>query len=68
MLNLVSDFQQDKPLVLNPKFVDGVKRTLCDSTLDKVRLLLTAMFDCYRSQQALIECSCFAFIRNLLQR
>ncbi|KAJ8643267.1 hypothetical protein MRB53_005015, partial [Persea americana] len=35
MLNLVSDFQQDKPLVLNPKFVDGVKRTLCDSTLDK---------------------------------
>ena len=36
MLNLVADFQQNKPLTLNPKFVHGVKSILCDSTLDKV--------------------------------
>lgn len=35
MLNLVTDFQQNKPLVLNPKFVDGLKSILCDSSLDK---------------------------------
>ncbi|PSS11393.1 Puromycin-sensitive aminopeptidase [Actinidia chinensis var. chinensis] len=35
MLNLVADFQQNKPLTLNPKFVHGVKSILCDSTLDK---------------------------------
>ncbi|PSS04188.1 Puromycin-sensitive aminopeptidase [Actinidia chinensis var. chinensis] len=35
MLNLVADFQQNKPLNLNPKFVHGVKSILCDSTLDK---------------------------------
>ncbi|KAJ9147935.1 hypothetical protein P3X46_030048 [Hevea brasiliensis] len=36
MLNLVADFQQKKPLVLNPKFVHGLKSILCDSSLDKV--------------------------------
>ncbi|KAL5718632.1 membrane alanyl aminopeptidase [Ranunculus cassubicifolius] len=35
MLNLVTDFQQNKPLALNPKFVAGVKSMLCDPTLDK---------------------------------
>lgn len=36
ILNLVADFQQNKSLVLNPKFVDGIKRILKDSSLDKV--------------------------------
>lgn len=44
MLSLVCDFQQNKPLVLNPKFVDGVKSILCDTTLDKVRLRPSAKF------------------------
>ncbi|XP_027340203.1 puromycin-sensitive aminopeptidase isoform X3 [Abrus precatorius] len=35
MLNLVDDLQHNKPLVLNPNFVDGFKRILCDSSLDK---------------------------------
>ncbi|KAL6501710.1 Puromycin-sensitive aminopeptidase [Orobanche gracilis] len=35
MLGLVSDFQHNKPLVLNPQFVRGVKSILCDSNLDK---------------------------------
>ncbi|KAF1872733.1 hypothetical protein Lal_00016570 [Lupinus albus] len=35
MLNLVDDFQHDKPLVLNPNFVDGFKRILSNSSLDK---------------------------------
>ncbi|CAA0812156.1 Peptidase M1 family protein [Striga hermonthica] len=35
MLSLVSDYQQNKPLVLNPQFVSGVKSILCDSKLDK---------------------------------
>ncbi|KAK7251343.1 hypothetical protein RIF29_34447 [Crotalaria pallida] len=35
MLNLVDDFQHNKPLVLNPNFVDGFKRILTDSSLDK---------------------------------
>ncbi|XP_024004057.1 puromycin-sensitive aminopeptidase isoform X2 [Eutrema salsugineum] len=35
MLNLVSDFQQNKPLVLNPKFVQGLGSVLSDSSLDK---------------------------------
>ncbi|KAK1260755.1 hypothetical protein QJS04_geneDACA002053 [Acorus gramineus] len=35
MLTLVADFQQNKPLVLNPKFVEGIRSILCDSTLDK---------------------------------
>lgn len=38
MLNLVDDFQHNKPLVLNPKFVDGFKKMLSDSSLDKVCL------------------------------
>ena len=36
MLSLVADFQQSKPLVLNPKFVDGFKSILSDKSLDKV--------------------------------
>ncbi|KAI4315434.1 hypothetical protein L6164_028246 [Bauhinia variegata] len=35
MLNLVDDFQHNKPLVLNPKFVDGLRSILSDSSLDK---------------------------------
>ncbi|XP_051118998.1 puromycin-sensitive aminopeptidase [Andrographis paniculata] len=35
MLSLVSDFQQKKPLTLNPQFVLGVKSILCDTSLDK---------------------------------
>ncbi|XP_044486081.1 puromycin-sensitive aminopeptidase-like isoform X2 [Mangifera indica] len=35
MLSLVADFQQNKPLVLNPKFVHGLRSILCDSSLDK---------------------------------
>eukprot|EP00262_Sarcandra_glabra_P013014 TRINITY_DN34_c0_g1_i2.p1 TRINITY_DN34_c0_g1~~TRINITY_DN34_c0_g1_i2.p1 ORF type:complete len:888 (+),score=166.95 TRINITY_DN34_c0_g1_i2:279-2942(+) len=35
MLSLVADFQQNKPLVLNPKFVDGIKSILCHPSLDK---------------------------------
>ncbi|KAL4279760.1 hypothetical protein GQ457_03G019580 [Hibiscus cannabinus] len=35
MLSLVSDFQQNKPLTLNPKFVQGLKSILCDTGLDK---------------------------------
>ncbi|PNY04914.1 aminopeptidase N [Trifolium pratense] len=35
MLSLVNDFQHNKPLVLNSRFVDGFKRILCDSSLDK---------------------------------
>lgn len=35
MLTLVDDFQHNKPLVLNSSFVDGFKRILCDSSLDK---------------------------------
>ncbi|KAL0920521.1 hypothetical protein M5K25_009661 [Dendrobium thyrsiflorum] len=35
MLSLVADLQQNKSLVLNPKFVDGIKSILCDSSLDK---------------------------------
>ncbi|KAL9246699.1 hypothetical protein vseg_020200 [Gypsophila vaccaria] len=35
MLNLVADFQQNKPLNLNQKFVDGIKSILGDKKLDK---------------------------------
>lgn len=38
MLSLVDDLQHNKPLVLNPSFVDGLKRILRDSSLDKVCL------------------------------
>lgn len=37
MLSLVSDFQQNKPLVLNPRFLHGIKSVLGDSSMDKVR-------------------------------
>ena len=40
MLNLVSDFQQNRPLVLNPKFIQGLGSVLSDSTLDKVCLYI----------------------------
>lgn len=36
MLSLVADFQQNKPLVLNQKFVHGLRCILSDSSLDKV--------------------------------
>lgn len=35
MLSLVADFQQNKTLVLNPKFVQGLRSILSDSSLDK---------------------------------
>ncbi|KAF8412231.1 hypothetical protein HHK36_000191 [Tetracentron sinense] len=35
MLSLVADFQKNKPLVLNPKFVHGLKSILSDSSLEK---------------------------------
>ncbi|KAL9249059.1 Puromycin-sensitive aminopeptidase-like protein, partial [Drosera capensis] len=35
MLQLVADYQQNKPLVLNNNFVDGLRRILTDSGLDK---------------------------------
>ncbi|XP_010255303.1 PREDICTED: puromycin-sensitive aminopeptidase-like [Nelumbo nucifera] len=35
MLSLVADYQQNKSLVLNPKFVHGIKSILCDLSLDK---------------------------------
>ncbi|XWS61753.1 hypothetical protein CRYUN_Cryun07bG0152700 [Craigia yunnanensis] len=35
MLSLVVDFQQNKPLALNPKFVQGLRSILCDTSLDK---------------------------------
>ncbi|XP_062191518.1 puromycin-sensitive aminopeptidase-like [Phragmites australis] len=35
MLSLVADFQQQKTLVLNPKFVDGLRSILCNTSLDK---------------------------------
>ncbi|KAF5730011.1 puromycin-sensitive aminopeptidase isoform X1 [Tripterygium wilfordii] len=35
MLSLVSDFQETKPLQLYPKFVDGFRNILGDSSLDK---------------------------------
>ncbi|PKA56475.1 aminopeptidase N [Apostasia shenzhenica] len=35
MLSLVADFQKNKTLVLNPKFVNGIRSVLCDLSLDK---------------------------------
>uniref|UniRef100_A0A0D9XAY8 Protein DETOXIFICATION n=1 Tax=Leersia perrieri TaxID=77586 RepID=A0A0D9XAY8_9ORYZ len=35
MLSLVADFQQQKPLALNPKFVDGLRSILRNTSLDK---------------------------------
>ncbi|XP_022760268.1 puromycin-sensitive aminopeptidase-like isoform X1 [Durio zibethinus] len=35
MLSLVADFQQNKPLALNPKFVQGLRSILSDRSLDK---------------------------------
>lgn len=36
MLSLVADFQQQKTLALNPKFVDGLRSILRNTSLDKV--------------------------------
>uniref|UniRef100_A0A9I9CM18 Puromycin-sensitive aminopeptidase n=1 Tax=Cucumis melo TaxID=3656 RepID=A0A9I9CM18_CUCME len=35
MLQLVADHQQNKPLVLNSKFIQGLNSILCDASLDK---------------------------------
>lgn len=35
MLSLANDIQKQNPLVLNPKFIEGFKLTLLDSSLDK---------------------------------
>jgi aminopeptidase N len=37
MLSLVADFQQQKTLILNPKFVDGLRSILRNTSLDKVK-------------------------------
>lgn len=50
MLSLVADFQQNKPLVLNPKFVHGLKSILLDSSLDKV-----FMKQCFFSQNRILD-------------
>lgn len=36
MLQLVADHHQNKPLVLNSKFLEGLRSILSDSSLDKV--------------------------------
>jgi hypothetical protein len=38
MLSLVADFQQQKTLVLNPKFVDGLRSILRNTSLDNVSI------------------------------
>ncbi|RLM61640.1 puromycin-sensitive aminopeptidase [Panicum miliaceum] len=35
MLSLVADYQQQKTLILNPKFVDGLRSILLNTSLDK---------------------------------
>ncbi|RRT80890.1 hypothetical protein B296_00021577 [Ensete ventricosum] len=35
MLSLVADFQQNKSLSLNPKFIEGIRSILCNTSLDK---------------------------------
>lgn len=40
MLSLVADFQQQKALDLNSKFVDGIRSILRNTSLDKVSLLI----------------------------
>lgn len=37
MLSLVVDFQQNKSLSLNPKFIEGIRCILCNTSLDKVK-------------------------------
>jgi hypothetical protein len=39
MLSLVADFQQQKTLVLNPNFVDGLRSILRNTSLDNVSIL-----------------------------
>lgn len=41
MLGLVSDFQENKRLILNPQFVHGIKSILGDLSLDKVCINLS---------------------------
>lgn len=43
MLNLVADFQQNKDLILNQKFVNGIRSILCDSSLDKVCTIISLL-------------------------
>ncbi|CAA6655468.1 unnamed protein product [Spirodela intermedia] len=40
MLSLVADFQQSNPLVLNPKFVEGLRTIIRDPSLDKIMDLM----------------------------
>ena len=44
MLNLVAVFQKNNSLVLNPKFVDGIRSVLNDTNLDKVCTILFLIF------------------------
>ena len=56
MLQLVSDHQHNKTLVLNSKFVEGLRSILTDSSLDKVRRALSFV-------RRFFEVSCFPFFR-----
>lgn len=40
MFSLVADFQQQKTLALNTKFVDGLRAILRSTSLDKVIIVL----------------------------
>lgn len=55
MLGLVADFQQQKPLALNPSFVDGIRSILCNTTLDKVFY--------FRCKAPYVEFFCNAFLK-----
>lgn len=73
MLSLVADFQQNKPLVLNPKFLHGLKSILSDSSLDKVWMVPLLFFSFQMYFGTLGELIDYLtlllwFTRNLLQK
>lgn len=57
MLQLVADHQQNKTLVLNSKFVEGLRSILSDSSLDKVCWRLVLYFGFF-------EVPCFLFFHR----
>ena len=73
MLNLVDDLQRNKPLVLNSNFVQGFKRILCDSSLDKVCFSFSSTIihfvdDGFYHMISFIVLYAFLSSRNLWQR
>lgn len=44
MLSLVADFQEQKALALNPKFVDGLRSILRNTSLDKVKFFVSLLW------------------------